>query len=304
MTVRATALSFDIEDWFHSEFVSERDRETITESVVDRGTTRILELLRANRSRATFFVLGEVIRAHPALLRRIVDEGHEIGSHGIDHRPLWRLDADGLARQLEEFRRLVERILGHFPVLGYRAPTFSLDRSTAWALEVLRDQGYAYDSSIFPGWAMMYGVPRAPVTIYRPSRDDVARHDPQGPIVEFPVAVAAAGPLRVPVAGGFYLRVMPFPIFRSLLAAVERRRPVNIYVHPREYSPESVRLPLRGTAAFITYGGLRRSPAKIEYLLRRYRSVTMREILTAAGHLAAEPDAAAALSGPRSAPPA
>jgi polysaccharide deacetylase family protein (PEP-CTERM system associated) len=287
MTDHATAFSFDIEDWFHSEFVPEAEWRANAESVVDRGTTRILDLLRATGSRATFFLLGDVVRENPALLRRIVDEGHELASHGLDHRPLWRLDADGLARQLEEFRRIVERVLGSFPVIGYRAPSFSLDRTTAWALDVLRDQGYAYDSSIFPAWTKLYGVSDAPVGIYRPARANLARHDPGGALVEFPVAVAAAGLLRIPVAGGFYLRALPLPLFRLVLAAIRRRRPVALYLHPRECAPESVRLPLPGIAWFITYRGIAGMPVKVEQLLRHNRSRPMREVLAAAGHLPA-----------------
>lgn len=287
MAPHPTAFSFDIEDWFHSEFVPESERTAAADSVVQRGTTRILDLLRASGSRATFFVLGDVVREHPGLLRRIVDEGHEVASHGLDHTPLWRLDSDRFARQLEEFRRLVERVLGHFPVIGYRAPCFSLDRSTAWALDVLRDQGYAYDSSIFPAWTKLYGVPDAPVRIYRPARDDLARHDPGGALVEFPVAVAAAGLLRVPVAGGFYLRALPLPVFRLVFDAIQRRRPAALYLHPRECAPESVRLPLRGIAWVITYQGIGGMLGKIESLLQRYRSRPMREVLAAGGHLPA-----------------
>jgi polysaccharide deacetylase family protein (PEP-CTERM system associated) len=282
-----TAFSFDIEDWFHSEFVPEAERRAAPESIVLAGTLRILDLLRATNSRSTFFLLGDVVREHPVLLRRIVDEGHEVASHGMDHRPLWRLDADGFANQLDEFRRIVERILGHFPVSGYRAPCFSLDRTTAWALEVLRERGYAYDSSIFPAWTKLYGVPNAPVGIYRPARDDLARHDPQGSLVEFPVAVADAGLLRVPVAGGFYLRALPLAMFRRMLGAVQRRRPVALYLHPRECAPERIRLPLRGIAWVITYRGIGGMPAKVERLLRQMRSQPMREILAAAGHLPA-----------------
>jgi polysaccharide deacetylase family protein (PEP-CTERM system associated) len=287
MSAHAAAFSFDIEDWFHSEFVPDADRRASTESVVERGTGRILDLLRATGSHATFFLLGDVVREHPGLLRRIVHEGHEVGSHGVDHQPLWRLDADALARQLEEFRRLVERVLGRFPVVGYRAPSFSLDRSTAWALDVLRDQGYAYDSSIFPARVKLYGVADAPVGIYRPARDDLARHDPGGSLVEFPVAVGAAGPLRLPVAGGFYLRALPFSLFRFVLGRVRRHRPVALYLHPRECAPESVRLALGAGDAFITYTGLAGVPAKLERLLRVHRSRPMREVLSAEGYLPA-----------------
>jgi len=285
MSAHAAAFSFDIEDWFHSEFVPENERANRPDSVVERGTARILDLLRDTGSRATFFLLGDVVHEHPGLLRRIVDDGHEVASHGMDHRPLWRLDADAFARQLDEFRRLVERVLGRFPVVGYRAPSFSLDQSTAWALDVLRDQGYAYDSSIFPARVKLYGVPGAPVRIYRPARDDLRRHDPQGDMVEFPVAVCAAGPLRLPVAGGFYLRALPFPLFQVALASIQRRRPVALYLHPRECAPEATRLPLRGSASFITYTGLAGVPRKLERLLRRHRSRPMREVLAAEGHL-------------------
>jgi len=285
MPSHAAAFSFDVEDWFHSEFVPESQRRASADSVVERGTSRILDLLRQTSSRATFFLLGDVVREHPALVRRIADEGHEIGCHGVDHRPLWRLDAGSFARQLDEFRGVVERVLGHFPVVGYRAPSFSLDRTTAWALDVLREQRYAYDSSIFPARVKLYGVPDAPVGIYRPARDDLARHDPAGALVEFPVAVGAAGPVRLPVAGGFYLRALPFSLFRIVLAAVRRRRPVALYLHPRECAPETVRMPLRGVAAFITYAGLRGVPRKLERLLLHHRSQPMRDVLAAEGHL-------------------
>jgi peptidoglycan-N-acetylglucosamine deacetylase len=287
MPSHAVAFSFDVEDWFHSEFVPPAERRAHPESVVERGTSRILDLLRRTGARATFFVLGEVAREHPALVRRIIDEGHELGSHGVDHRPLWHLDPQTLARQLDEFRSLVEGILGRFPVVGYRAPSFSLDRTTAWAVDVLREQGYAYDSSVFPARVKLYGVPDAPVRIYRPASADLTRDDPDGALVEFPVAVGSFGPLRLPVAGGFYLRALPFSLFRTVLAAIRRRRPVALYLHPRECAPEAVRLRLPGTASFITYAGLAGVAAKIERLLRRYGSRPMREVLVAEGYLAA-----------------
>src|SRR5262245_24828127 len=115
MPSHAVAFSFDVEDWFHSEFVPDRERRSHAESVVERGTSRILDLLRRTGSRATFFVLGEAVREHPSLVRRIVDEGHELATHGVDHRPLWHLDSHTFARQLDEFRSLVEGILGRFP---------------------------------------------------------------------------------------------------------------------------------------------------------------------------------------------
>jgi polysaccharide deacetylase family protein (PEP-CTERM system associated) len=242
-----------------------------------------------------------VVREHPDLVRRMVDEGHELGCHGMDHQPLWRLTPESFRRELRDFRATVEGTLGRFPVSGFRAPTFSLDRSTAWALEVLREEGYAYDSSIFPARVKMYGVAGAPVGIYRPALGDLARHDPHGTLVEFPVAVSEWGPFRLPVGGGFYLRALPFPLFRLSLDRILRRRPFALYLHPREAHPETHRLPLDPVDGFITYVNLHGVVGKIERLFARYRWATMREILEREGHLAA--GAAAAAGVPRDAGP-
>jgi polysaccharide deacetylase family protein (PEP-CTERM system associated) len=280
------SFSFDIEDWYHSQLISDAHRRTPGASVVRGGTERILELLRRFGCHATFFVLGQVVREHPDLVRRMVTEGHELGCHGMDHEPLWNLDAGSFRRELQEFRVAVEQALGHFPVTGFRAPTFSLDASTAWALDVLREEGYAYDSSIFPARVRMYGVRGAPVGIYRPARDDLARHDPAGALVEFPVAVSEWGPFRLPVGGGFYLRALPFGLFRFSLDRILRHRPFALYLHPREAQPEGLRLPLDPVDGFITYVNLDTVLGKLERLFTRYRFVTMREILEREGHLA------------------
>jgi polysaccharide deacetylase family protein (PEP-CTERM system associated) len=285
VSLHSASLSFDIEDWHHSELLHSGRPVPPGSSVVRRGTELILDLLRRHGARATFFVLGEVIREHPDLVRRMLAEGHELGCHGMSHRTLWKSDPDRFRAELDEFRSVTERAIGAFPVSGFRAPTFSLDRRTAWALGVLRERGYAYDSSVFPAKVKMYGVPDAPVGIYRPAGDDLARHDPAGTLVEFPVAVDRLGPLRLPVGGGFYLRALPFALFRGALDRILRRRPLSLYLHPREVAPEDVRLDLHPVNSFITYVNLHTVPAKLEALLARYRFVTMREILEAEGFL-------------------
>ncbi len=281
------AFSLDIEDWYHSELIDRRDRHGHGMTVVRPGTEALLDLFASRGVRATFFVLGDVAREHPDLVQRLAAEGHELGCHGMDHRPLWELDPAGFRRQLVEFRRVVEGILGGFPVTGFRAPVFSLDPSTAWALEVLREQGYRYDSSIFPAKVPTYGMSRAPLTIYRPAHDDLARHDPQGEVVEFPVAVQQWGPLRVPVGGGFYLRALPLWMVRRSLDEILKERPVALYLHPREYVPEQRRLRLAPWQALVTYTNLHTVRPKLESLFSRYAWVTMREALERGGHLPA-----------------
>src|SRR5262249_36785281 len=207
-------LGVDVEDWFHPELVRARVAPGDSRTVVERGTEVVLERLARHGAKATFFLLGDVAARHPALVRRIAGAGHEIACHGMTHRPLWALDRESFRAELRAFRAAIRDALGAGaaapgsgdsrraqPVIGFRAPTFSLDRSTAWALEVLREEGFRYDSSVFPVRSSLYGVPGAPLGIYRPAAHDLARHDPSGPMVEFPVAIARAGPWRVPAAG-------------------------------------------------------------------------------------------------------
>lgn len=282
------AFSFDIEDWHHSELhgAHRADSAREDESIVVRGTEAILDLLARHGWRSTFFVLGDVVREHPALIRRMVTEGHELACHGMSHRPVWRATPETFRDELREFRRVVEHALdGAFPVRGFRAPAFSIDPSNAWALDVLRAEGYAYDSSIFPMKVKLYGTPGAPVGIYRPAVSDLRRHDPNGTLVEFPVAIAEAQGLRFPAGGGFYLRVLPLPVFQGMLDFILRHRPFALYLHPREVTPETRRLPLDPVNGFITYVNLRSVMAKLERLFERYEWTTMGDILESEGWL-------------------
>lgn len=302
--VETGTIGVDVEDWFHPELVRARVASGDPRTVVESGTDALLERFARHGVRATFFLLGEVASHHPALVRRIAAGGHEIACHGMTHRPLWALDRESFRAELRAFRAAVREALGGArdaaaaggaverggpdaaTVVGYRAPTFSLDRSTAWALDVLREEGFRYDSSIFPARASLYGVPGAPLGVYRPAADDLGRHDPAGPIVEFPVAVAGFGPLRVPAAGGFYLRALPWTALRLLLDRIARERPFALYLHPWECVTGLPRARLGPAEALITYLNLDSVPGKLERLLQRYRFVPMREALEAGGHLA------------------
>lgn len=293
------SFSFDIEDWHHSEVNRVEESLRHSESIVERGTHAILDLLKRHGWRSTFFVLGDVVRDHPALIRRMVAEGHELACHGMSHRPVWRTTPEGFRAELCEFREVVTHVLGDFPVVGFRAPTFSIDRSNPWALDVLREQGYQYDSSIFPMRVKMYGTPGAPVGIYRPHPADLARHAPDGDLVEFPVAIAEWNGLRFPIGGGFYLRALPLALFRAGLDHILRRRPFALYLHPREVTPESVRRPMDPVDGFITYVNLHTVVSKLERLLERYQWTTMRDILEHEGWIRPAPPAPGASPPPR-----
>lgn len=266
--MRSHALSIDVEDWFHPELV--RDRVPAEERIPRVGEA--LEALRAllgdAGAKATFFVLGPILSQEADLIRELHREGHEIACHGMTHLPLWELDPAGLREELHEWRALLAEVDPEISAIGYRAPTFSLDQSTSWALPVLAEEGFVYDSSIFPVRNHVYGVAGAPLVPYRPDLRAVERHHDEGAMIELPVSVLAMGRMRVPVAGGFYLRALPFPLFTWALRRISRERSALLYCHPWEMDTGTPRQRLGALASWITYVGRDRARSKLERLLR------------------------------------
>lgn len=279
----AAALSIDLEDYFHPELVRRHVQPANHEERAEASTGPLLDLLERHRVHATFFVVGEVIRTSPELIKRIVRGGHEIGCHTHTHRPLWELDPEQFREELRQFRSALRNAVGDVDVRGFRAPTFSLDRRTAWALRVLEEEGFTYDSSIVPVKGPLYGCPGAPRIIYRPSRGDFLQDDPRGAIVEFPAPVADVAGRTVPVGGGFYLRAIPFWLYLRLVRKVLSQRPFFLYVHPWETDPAIPRLRLPRLARWATYTGIAGMLGKIEALLGRIRFTTMRTAIEASG---------------------
>ncbi len=276
---RLNAISIDIEDWYHPELVVRAGGTVEPTPHIERSADIILSLLKRINCNATFFILGQIAERHPALVRKIFDEGHEIASHGMSHTPLWRQNAQSFDSELKQFEKTIRGILKGVRVKGYRAPTFSLDCSTAWALDVLAENGYVYDSSVFPMKNRLYGVAGAPLGIYRPSASDPSRHDEAGRILEFPPAVLQIGPVKVPVAGGAYLRLLPGRLWISLLRIAESQRPLMIYVHPWECDPLTPRLPLGLLSTFVTYYGIGTACEKLQMLLREFQCSRIDEVL-------------------------
>ncbi|MGQ9588798.1 MAG: polysaccharide deacetylase family protein [Planctomycetota bacterium] len=269
------ALTVDLEDIAHAELVRRRAPGAAAGSRIARSTARLLDLFDRKGVRATFFVVGELLRKEPETIRRIARLDHEIGCHSYSHRPLWELSPEEFRAELREFQAALAEVVPGARAAGFRAPTFSVDRRTAWALGVLEEEGFAYDSSVVPARGPLYGCPGAPLSIYRPSREDICRHDPGGRLVEFPAPVADLGIAKVPVGGGIYLRLLPFRVYRRLFERVLARRPGFVYVHPWETDPETPRVPLPLAARCATYSGLRGMLGKLERLVDAVRFTTM-----------------------------
>lgn len=232
-------LSVDVEDWFQVgafENVIERDAWDSLTDRVERNCQLILEMFDRAEVKATFFTLGWVAQRHGPLMRDIVARGHEIASHGWDHARVFRMDATEFAADLDRSRKAIEDAAG-VRVLGYRAPSFSIDQRTPWAYMVLAEQGYAYSSSVAPIVHDHYGWREAPRFAFRPL--------PWADLLEIPVTTAILGGRRLAAGGGGFFRVLPYAFSRWAIRQVNRRerRPAVFYFHPWEIDPQQPRVP-------------------------------------------------------------
>jgi len=222
-------LSFDVEDWHQSTFDFELP---ITTRVVD-NTARILDLCAGTGTCATFFVLGLVAAAHPGLVRRIHDAGHEVASHGHDHRPVQAMTPAGFRDDLRRSRNLIEQAAG-VGVAGYRAPDFSIPTRALWALTILAEEGYRYDSSLFPFAGPRYGIAEAFDAPFRVRTT-------AGDLVEFPLATTELLGRRFPAVGGGYFRLFPYWYHGAAVRRLNRRgAPAVAYFHPYEVDTEEI----------------------------------------------------------------
>jgi polysaccharide deacetylase family protein (PEP-CTERM system associated) len=263
-------LSFDVEEHHRIEAAAGlavphglschyRDR-------VDVMTRWLLDRLAERRLHATFFVLGQIAEYNPSLVRAIADAGHEVASHGWDHQRLHNLTPARFRDDVRRSKDVLEQTSG-WPVIGYRAPTFSIVPETLWALDVLVEEGYCYDSSIYPVHHDRYGIPLAPRT---PFYAEGGRHR----ILEIPPATLQLFGVNLPVGGGGYFRLLPAFLLHWAISQTRRTGEppvVMLYFHPWEFDPEQHRLALQGLSRFRTYVGLKRSQRRLETLLDTYR---------------------------------
>lgn len=236
------ALSVDVEDWFQvgafEKVIDKADWDGL-ERRVERNTDAVLALFDESGVKGTFFTLGWVAQRHPALIRRIVDAGHELASHGWDHQRVFTMDAETFRADLARARKTLEDA-GGVRVTGYRAPSFSIDKRTPWAHEILAEEGYTYSSSVAPLTHDHYGWPEAPRYAFKPLADS--------DLIEVPVTVADLAGKRVATGGGFF-RLLPSQLMHFAVRQVSGEgHPAVFYFHPWEIDPAQPRVanaPLR-----------------------------------------------------------
>jgi polysaccharide deacetylase family protein (PEP-CTERM system associated) len=270
------AFSVDLEEYFqvaNFDHVIDRRRWPELPSRAVAQTHRILDLCDQTGTRATFFVLGWVAERQPDLLREIAARGHEIACHGYGHELLYQIGPERFREDVKRARGIIERVIGA-RVEGYRAPSFSITQRSLWALEILAEQGFRFDSSIFPVRHHRYGIPDFP-------REPVRLELPSGQrIVEFPLTTLAWGPLRLPLAGGGYLRLLPFALLRwGIGRLVASERPTVLYVHNWEIDPDQPRQDVSALVRFNHYHNLERVEGRLRQLLVRTRYAPLRDVI-------------------------
>ena len=260
-------LSVDVEDWFQVgafETVIERSRWESIPTRVEANVDAILALFDQAQVKATFFTLGWIAQKHPALIQRIANAGHEIASHGYDHARVFTFDRTAFAEDIRKARIILEQASGQ-RVVGYRAPSFSMDARTPWAFEELAEQGYTYSSSVAPVVYDHYGWPEAPRFAFRPLAD--------ADLLELPVTTALLGGRRVAAGGGGFFRVLPYSFSRWAIRQVNRdaQRPAIFYFHPWEIDPAQPRVPNAPMRSRLRhYTGLERMAQKLAQLTRDF----------------------------------
>ena len=268
VTVVVNMMTIDVEDHFHASVFDEavpRHRWDHLESRVCANADRLLSILDRANVRATFFVLGWVAERFPALVRRIASCGHEIASHGYSHKLIYEDTPDAFRADLRRAKRVIEAAAGT-RVVGYRAPSYSVTARSLWALDILIEEGYEYDASIFPIHHDRYGIASSPRHVYRVWRR-------QGSLWEIPGSTVRLAGLNLPVAGGGYFRLLPYAWTKWGIDRVNRRegQPVVFYLHPWEIDPQQPRIPLSRLRRLRHYSNLNRTEARLERLLVDFR---------------------------------
>lgn len=276
------AMSIDVEDYFQvSALASAVDRTTwdSRDSRVEANTQRILDLLDRRGIKATFFVLGWIGERYPALVRHIAAGGHEVACHGYSHRLIFEQSESDFRAETLRSKQLLEDQIGT-AVIGYRAASFSITAASLWALDVLIDAGFKYDSSVFPIRHDRYGIPGA-------SRDMGRITAPSGrTLLEFPMSTASFAGLSIPVSGGGYFRIFPYFVTRLGLRSLNKQgRPFMFYLHPWEVDPEQPRIKVSALSRFRHYTNLHKCEGRLARLIEQFPFGPVRDVLSSRGLL-------------------
>jgi polysaccharide deacetylase family protein (PEP-CTERM system associated) len=274
----ANVLTVDVEEYYHAA-IFRRGAGVARAgfaSRVEQSMSRLAGLMRAHQARATLFVLGEVAAAHPALLRSLAADQHEIACHGDRHDDVCSLTPDEFRADIRRAKAQIEDVVGQ-AVIGYRAPNFSIGPAQSWAYQILAEEGFEYDSSLHPIHHDRYGRPDGPRFPYEIWTDGTSS------LTEFPIGTVRLCGVNLPIGGGGYFRLLPYGVVSSGIRRVNARehQPVMFYLHPWELDPGQPRPSMPWHHRFRHYVGLEQEEAKLEQLFTEFRFGTARAFLQA-----------------------
>jgi polysaccharide deacetylase family protein (PEP-CTERM system associated) len=276
------ALTVDVEDYFHvSAFAKSIDHKDWDKHPlrVEKNTQRLLDLFDEAKVKATFFVLGWVADRNRGLIKEIAVRGHEVACHGYSHQLVYNQTQDVFREETVRSKKLLEDIV-QAPVRGYRAASYSITKNSLWALDILAEAGFEYDSSIFPVRHDRYGIPDAkeiPHVLKTPKGHS---------LVEFPLSTAKIFNHKLPVAGGGYFRLYPYALTKVGLAQINRRQqPFIFYLHPWEIDPEQPKVAASWFSRFRHYNNLDKCESRLTNLLADFEFGTVQSVLNTLGLL-------------------
>jgi len=256
-------LTIDVEEHFQvaafDDIVSSKDWG-LYESRVEKNTKVLLDLLQQHKTKATFFIVGWTAKRHPDLVREIANQGHDVGCHSYMHRKIYDLTPEEFRKDTIKAKAILEQVTGK-KIIGYRAPSYSITKKSLWAIDILDDLGFEYDSSIFPIFHDNYGIPGAPRFRYQ--------HESLN-MIEYPISTAKVLGRNFPVAGGGYFRFLPYWVTKRLLSSINDRekRPFIFYLHPWEVDPNQPRFKkARLFSRFRHYNNLEQTSLRFQRLL-------------------------------------
>jgi len=270
-------LGIDFEDWFHPELIQKYISKKDNQPKIIQGIDKILDLLRRKDTKATFFVVGELLEFKPELLDLILDNDHEIGFHTMKHN---RIDSPNFKEKFEEeIKKFDELTDGKSK--GFRAPSFSLNASSSWLIDVLEENDYVYDSSVVPAKTSLYGIPNAEKKPYKISSKFLEGNSNDGKIIEFPMMVTKFLGKKIPAAGGFYLRTLPSRIIENAIKSYEKENlPGVFYIHSWELTPEFMpKMKLSKKDHFITFHNIGKAYNKMEDLLEKFQFTSFEKFI-------------------------
>ena len=269
-------LGIDFEEWYHPELIQSNFEIKNKESKVVKGIDKILDWLRKNDVYATFFMVGELLEENPELIDKITQNEHEIAFHSMHHKNLNSQNKEIFSQELSDFQKLTQN-----KSIGFRAPTFSLNNSSSWVLDVLTENNYQYDSSIVPAKTQLYGMPNAETKPYKISKNNLENNSKDGKMIEFPLLTTKILGKKIPAAGGFYLRALPLKfIYNAIKYNSSMNVPSSFYIHSWELTPEFMpKLQLPWKDKFITYYNLKNALPKMTKLLEKFEFTSFERYL-------------------------